>query len=577
VTFFSSAFSPFVAGRKKASRFYQLFTMMLDWSPKYLTEPPDLRDVYYGRGLLRGGRAADCGFSDMVRDIVRHRLRCAVFVGVLAAVAVGAAGCSNETSRFGGENPNRNPYANPYAERAAYAAPPQPVAPPVRPAPRYSAVESQPLPQAQPAYSPPPPSYGSSSYGSPSYGSPSYGAQPYGSQYATLDPPPYGSEPALPPPRATPPYAPPSPPHRYEPPLRPAAYEPPAPSRYEREPPPQAAYDPPRYDPPPRTYAPPREQHPVFDPPPRSQSDYGAGGTSAKLAHAAAQRAPSHVAVTDARAPASEPVPSAPAHAAMPVAGSGQTLLPSAPVYTVTHGDTLGRVAQRYRISVREVAVANGLAPDAPLKVGTRLAIPVRTPTFRPPRVQSGAPAVAQLQGKPAGSVEPHSYAPASASVRVAASEPPAAGVHVAAPVDVSHAEAPAGPSFRWPARGRVINNYGARVNGSTNDGIDLSVPEGTAVRSADEGVVAYAGSELKGYGNLVLVRHANGFVTAYANGSELLVKRNDQVHKGQVVMKSGQTGNAAVPQLHFEIRKNSAPVDPMQYLPSDKTASAPL
>jgi len=125
--------------------------------------------------------------------------------------------------------------------------------------------------------------------------------------------------------------------------------------------------------------------------------------------------------------------------------------------------------------------------------------------------------------------------------------------------------------------RGRIINNFGARVNGSPNDGIDLAVPEGTQVRAADDGVVAYAGNELKGYGNLVLVRHSNGFVTAYANGNELLVKRNDQVHKGQVILKSGQTGNAATPQLHFEIRKNSAPVDPMQFLPADKTASAPL
>jgi murein DD-endopeptidase MepM/ murein hydrolase activator NlpD len=511
----------------------------------------------------------------MVRDIARQRLRCAVFTGVVAAVAIGVAGCSNEASRFGGENPNRNPYANPYAERATYGVPPQAVAPPPRPAPRYSAVESQLLPQVQPVYSPPPPSYG------PSHGSPSYGAQPYGSQYAASGPPPsyYGSDPSVPA------YAPPPAP-RYEPPRpvyvppspRPAAYEPPLPpSRYEREPP-SAVYDPPRYEPPPRTYAPPRESHPALDPP-RPLPDYGAAGTGAKLAHAAAQRAPSQVAVTDARAPASEPpLPAAPAQAAMPAAGSGQTLLPAAPVYTVAHGDTLGRVAQRYHVSVKEVAVANGLAPEAPLKVGMRLAIPVRTPTFRPPRGQPGAPAVAQLQGRPVASAESRSYAPASASVRVAVSEPPAAAsVHVVSPVDVSHAEAPAGPSFRWPARGRVINNYGARVNGSTNDGIDLSVPEGTAVRSADDGVVAYAGNELKGYGNLVLVRHANGFVTAYANGSELLVKRNDQVHKGQVVMKSGQTGNASVPQLHFEIRKNSAPVDPMQFLPSDKTASAPL
>jgi murein DD-endopeptidase MepM/ murein hydrolase activator NlpD len=132
-------------------------------------------------------------------------------------------------------------------------------------------------------------------------------------------------------------------------------------------------------------------------------------------------------------------------------------------------------------------------------------------------------------------------------------------------------------PAFRWPLRGRVINNFGAKVSGAANDGIDLAAPEGTPVRAADDGVVAYAGNELKGYGNLVLVRHANGFVTAYANASELMVKRNEQVHKGQVIAKSGQTGTAANPQLHFEIRKNSAPVDPMKYLPADKTAAAPL
>jgi hypothetical protein len=79
-----------------------------------------------------------------------------------------------------------------------------------------------------------------------------------------------------------------------------------------------------------------------------------------------------------------------------------------------------------------------------------------------------------------------------------------------------------------------VINNFGAKVNGAANDGIDLGVPKGTPVRAADDGVVAYAGNDLKGYGNLVLVRHANGFVTAYANASELMVKRNDQVHKGR-------------------------------------------
>jgi murein DD-endopeptidase MepM/ murein hydrolase activator NlpD len=258
------------------------------------------------------------------------------------------------------------------------------------------------------------------------------------------------------------------------------------------------------------------------------------------------------------------------------VGSSAQTLLPTPPVYTVGSGDTLGKVAHKYRLNVREIAVANGIAPETPLRVGERLTIPVRMgapPSAHPGKPQTGAPVVAQT--KPT----PQTYtAGTTAPGRVASSET-AANVRLASPVETPPAEAgPNGaPAFRWPVRGRIVNNFGTRVNGSPNDGIDLALPEGTAVRAAEDGVVAYAGNELKGYGNLVLVRHSNGFVTAYANASELMVKRNDQVRKGQVILKSGQTGNAASPQLHFEIRKNSAPVDPIQYLPADKTASAPL
>jgi murein DD-endopeptidase MepM/ murein hydrolase activator NlpD len=89
-------------------------------------------------------------------------------------------------------------------------------------------------------------------------------------------------------------------------------------------------------------------------------------------------------------------------------------------------------------------------------------------------------------------------------------------------------------------------------------------------VKASEDGVVAYAGNELKGYGNLVLVRHPNGFVTAYAHASEVMVKRGDQVKRGQIIAKAGQTGNASSPQLHFEIRKGSTPVDPNQYLASN-------
>ena len=132
-----------------------------------------------------------------------------------------------------------------------------------------------------------------------------------------------------------------------------------------------------------------------------------------------------------------------------------------------------------------------------------------------------------------------------------------------------SKAAEPAGglPSFRWPVRGRVIAGFGPKPSGLQNDGINLAVPEGTPVKAAEDGVVAYAGNELKGYGNLVLLRHSDGFVTAYANASEILVKKGDTIKRGQVIAKSGQTGNVTSPQLHFEIRKGATPVDPAQYL----------
>jgi murein DD-endopeptidase MepM/ murein hydrolase activator NlpD len=133
-----------------------------------------------------------------------------------------------------------------------------------------------------------------------------------------------------------------------------------------------------------------------------------------------------------------------------------------------------------------------------------------------------------------------------------------------AAPMTSAQADAAGvAPEFRWPARGRIIEAFKA----GGNDGINIAVPEGTSVRAAESGVVAYAGDELKGYGNLVLIRHPNGFVTAYANNGELDVKRGETVKRGQIIAKSGQTGNVNSPQLHFELRKGSTPVDPTSYL----------
>src|SRR5690606_23811043 len=123
------------------------------------------------------------------------------------------------------------------------------------------------------------------------------------------------------------------------------------------------------------------------------------------------------------------------------------------------------------------------------------------------------------------------------------------------------------GIKFRWPAVGKVIAGFGGRTDGTHNDGINVSVPLGTDVHAAEDGVVAYAGNELKGYGNLILIRHDNDWVTAYAHNDQLLVKRGDKVKRGQVIAKAGSTGSVDRPQIHFELRKGSKPVDPIPYM----------
>jgi murein DD-endopeptidase MepM/ murein hydrolase activator NlpD len=120
---------------------------------------------------------------------------------------------------------------------------------------------------------------------------------------------------------------------------------------------------------------------------------------------------------------------------------------------------------------------------------------------------------------------------------------------------------------LRWPSKGKVISGFGQRPDGTHNDGINIAVPQGTDVHAAEEGEVAYAGSELKGYGNLILVRHDNGWVTAYAHSETMLVKRGDKVRRGDVIAKAGKTGQVDQPQLHFELRQGSKPVDPLPYL----------
>jgi murein DD-endopeptidase MepM/ murein hydrolase activator NlpD len=298
---------------------------------------------------------------------------------------------------------------------------------------------------------------------------------------------------------------------------------------------------------------------------------------------------------------------------------------------TVAQGETAETLARRYGVPLDALLRTNGLAAASEVRPGTNLIIPVYHSTLAASSTSSAAqnrtaapakPSAGQLaQATPVERPAPKSAAPrnepklaslpkadlpkaeparpvlvketvkpVAAKAEVIASEAKKAPPAKQEALKVAKAEAPviaakkptesnstasapaeAGkpasdestPEFRWPARGRIIQGF--KPGG--NDGINIALPEGTSVKAVESGVVAYAGNELKGYGNLVLIRHPNGFVSAYANNGDLEVKRGDTVKRGQVIAKSGQTGNVSSPQLHFELRKGAKPVDPTQYL----------
>jgi murein DD-endopeptidase MepM/ murein hydrolase activator NlpD len=240
--------------------------------------------------------------------------------------------------------------------------------------------------------------------------------------------------------------------------------------------------------------------------------------------------------------------------AATPAAAASAAPAASSGVHVVAAGDTLGKIARHYHKPVSEIIKANNIQANATLNVGDRLVIPgAAAPAAKPSAAAPAKPAVSAVvnQNEPAQSASVVTPAPDS--------------------LDKDAAKLAEGtgalPKFRWPANGRIIAGYGPTTNGQQNDGINIALPENTPVKAAEDGVVAYAGNELKGYGNLVLVRHPNGYVTAYAHAKELLVKRGDQVKRGQVIARSGQTGNVNAPQLHFEIRKGASPLDPTRFL----------
>lgn len=221
---------------------------------------------------------------------------------------------------------------------------------------------------------------------------------------------------------------------------------------------------------------------------------------------------------------------------------SGQRLvIPAGRYHVVQKGDTVYSISRSYGVDMATLTGTNRIPPPYTIKIGERLQLPSRVNTQV---ATSGA--VSSSPMAPIGR-------PGSTAVRTTATQPKG-------PLAPPPARAGA---FIWPARGKVISNFGAKENGLHNDGVNIAVPAGTPVKAAQSGVVAYAGNELKGYGNLLLVRHADGWMTAYAHNGKLLVKRGDTVTKGQTIALSGSTGSVTSPQVHFEVRKGAKAVDP--------------
>ena len=281
------------------------------------------------------------------------------------------------------------------------------------------------------------------------------------------------------------------------------------------------------------------------------------------------------------------------AEAAPPVVHSHAAATAS---HDVARGDTLYSLGRKYGVSPFAIADANGLKHNGALKLGQSLKIPAGgnaavalNAKTKPVTNKAAETTVAAGSGEPvAGKPAKPGSAKAPAVAEEIPATKPAAGKQAAAATEVADAgQADSGTDvtvtppadvaaagMRWPVRGKVISGFGAKPNGLKNEGINIAVPEGTSIRAADSGVVAYAGNELKGYGNLVLIRHDGGLVTAYAHAKELFVKRGDTVKRGDVIAKAGQTGSVSSPQLHFEVRKGATALDPITYLSSATAAN---
>jgi murein DD-endopeptidase MepM/ murein hydrolase activator NlpD len=230
--------------------------------------------------------------------------------------------------------------------------------------------------------------------------------------------------------------------------------------------------------------------------------------------------------------------------------------------HVVKSGDTVYSIARRYKVDMAALVRLNAISASYAISPGQRLLLP------------GHAGATTALAGLPAANSTKLSSAAATAAptqqpVAWTASSQPAVAMVPPPEVTGPIPKAPprAGDKFLWPVDGKLLLKYGPKPGGLHNDGINIAAPRGSPVRAADNGVVAYTGNELRGFGNLLLIKHDGGWMTAYAHNEAILVGRGAKVKRGQTVARVGDSGSVVTPQLHFEIRRGIRAVDPAKQL----------
>jgi murein DD-endopeptidase MepM/ murein hydrolase activator NlpD len=241
---------------------------------------------------------------------------------------------------------------------------------------------------------------------------------------------------------------------------------------------------------------------------------------------------------------------------------------------SVRNGDSVSEIAARYHVEQDDIVAINDLHDQDEIRPDMKLMVPAygggRAPVTHdappPVRTASNHP-IPKPVPRPGDKLAPR---PAQKVAEAPADKSDGSFLQTAYETITgtsSEAAASTNGKFLWPVSGQVLSAYGSTATGERNDGINIAASEGAPVRAAAAGVVTYAGNELKGYGNLVLIRHDNGYVTAYAHNDRLAVNRGDRVNAGQVIGYAGATGDVSTPQVHFEIRKGTHAVDPRPLL----------